>query len=52
MILLDSDVVIDLLRRYPPAVQWFDQLYIDEEVVISGYGVMELIQGCENKAKQ
>jgi predicted nucleic acid-binding protein len=24
MILLDTDVMIDLLRQYPPAVTWFD----------------------------
>lgn len=52
MILLDSDVVVDLLRQYPPAVQWFDQLDIGEEVVVSGYVVMELIQGCQNKMEQ
>jgi predicted nucleic acid-binding protein len=30
MILLDSDVMIDLLGQYPPAVEWFDTLE-DEE---------------------
>jgi len=52
MILLDSDVMIDLLRQYPPAVQWFDQLDANEEVVVSGYVVMELIQGCKSKIEQ
>ena len=52
MILLDSDVLIDLLRKYPPAVGWLDALYEDEELVVSGYVVMELIQGCRNKAEQ
>ena len=52
MILLDSDVLIDLLRKYPPAVEWFDTLHEDEELVVSGYVVMELIQGCRNKAEQ
>jgi predicted nucleic acid-binding protein len=52
MILLDSDVLIDLLRKYPPAVGWFDALPQDEELVVSGYVVMELIQGCRNKAEQ
>lgn len=46
MILLDSDVLIDLLRRRPPAVIWFDALSEDEELMVSGYVVMELIQGC------
>ena len=52
MILLDSDVLIDLLRRYPPAIGWFDALYEDDELVVSGYVVMELIQGCRNKVEQ
>lgn len=52
MILLDSDVLIDLLRKYPPAVVWFNALPEDEELVVSGYVVMELIQGCRNKAEQ
>ena len=45
MILLDSDVLIDLLRNFPPAVEWFDTLDEDEDLVVSGFVVMELIQG-------
>jgi len=52
MILLDSDVMVDLLRRYPPAVIWFDGLDGAELVALSGYVVMELIQGCRNKVEQ
>jgi len=52
MILLDSDVMIDLLRQYPPATQWFDALDEDEEVALPGYVVLELIQGCRNKREQ
>lgn len=52
MILLDSDVLIDLLRQYSPAVAWFDALQEDEELAVSGYVVMELIQGCRNKPEQ
>jgi predicted nucleic acid-binding protein len=52
MILLDSDVLIDLLRKYPPAVEWFDALPEDEELAVSGYVVMELIQGCRNEVEQ
>ena len=29
MILLDSDVLIDLLRKHPPAMAWFDALQED-----------------------
>lgn len=51
MILLDTDVMIDLLRNYPTAVAWLDSLG-DEEIVLPGYVVMELIQGCNSKADQ
>ena len=39
MILLDSDVLIDLLRKYPPAVEWFDALDDEQELVVSALGV-------------
>jgi len=52
MILLDSDVMIDLLRQYPPAMRWFDALDEDEEVALPGHVVLELIQGCRNKWEQ
>jgi len=52
MILLDSDIMIDLLRQYPPAILWFDSLNDEEEIYLPGYVVMELIQGCRNKAEQ
>ncbi len=51
MILLDSDVLIDLLRKYPSAVEWLDALPDDEELAVSGFVVMELIQGCRNKTE-
>ncbi|MGE0887360.1 MAG: type II toxin-antitoxin system VapC family toxin [Blastocatellales bacterium] len=43
MILLDSDVMIDLFRRFPPAVEWFGSLSADEEIALPGFVVMELI---------
>ncbi|NKQ35773.1 MAG: type II toxin-antitoxin system VapC family toxin [Chloroflexi bacterium] len=52
MILLDSDVMIDLLRQFPPAMAWFDTLADEEEIILPGYVVMELIQGCRNKREQ
>ncbi len=52
MILLDSDVMIDLLRQYPPAVEWFDTLEDEQEIILPGYVVMEMIQGCRNKIEQ
>jgi predicted nucleic acid-binding protein len=30
MILLDTDVMIDVLRRYPPAVAWLESLGNEE----------------------
>jgi len=41
MILLDTDVMIDLLRQYPPAVAWLDSLG-DEEIVLPGYLAVSL----------
>lgn len=52
MILLDTAVLIDVLRKYPPAFAWFNTLDEDEELVVPGYVVMELIQGCRNKVEQ
>ncbi len=52
MILLDSDVMIDLLRQYPPAMKWFDALDGERALRLPGYVVMELIQGCRNKVEQ
>ena len=51
MILLDTDVMIDVLRRYLPAVAWLESLG-NEEIRLSGFVVMELLQGCRNKAEQ
>ena len=51
MKMLDSDVIIDLLRGYAPAVQWFAALPSDEVLLVSGYVAMELIQGCRNKSE-
>lgn len=48
MIFLDSDIVIDFLRRYPPAISWLESLG-DEKLSLSGYVAMALMQGCNNK---
>lgn len=50
MLLLDSDVMIDLLRQFPPAVAWLDTL-ADEEIFLPGLVVMELLQGCQSKTE-
>ena len=45
--LVDTDILIDLQRRHPPAVQWVSALAVLPEV--PGFVVMELIRGCRNK---
>lgn len=42
MLLLDTAVMIDLLRQYPPAVAWLDSLR-EEEIVLPGFVMMELM---------
>ncbi len=42
MIVLDSDVMIDLLRRHQPAVAWLNSLG-EEEIILPGFVVMELL---------
>jgi predicted nucleic acid-binding protein len=49
--MLDTEVMIDLLRQYPLAVAWLDSLG-EEEIVLPGFVVMELVQGCRNKQEQ
>lgn len=51
MILLDTDIMIDVLRRYPPAVTWLESCG-EEIVALPGFVVMELLQGCKNKTEQ
>lgn len=51
MVLLDTDVAVDLLREYPPALAWLDSLG-ESEILLPGFVVMELIQGCRNRAEQ
>jgi len=51
MILLDTDVVIDIFRQYPPAMDWLRSI-IKEKVILPGFVVMEVIQGCKNKIEQ
>jgi predicted nucleic acid-binding protein len=48
MILLDTDIMVDLLRKFPPAIVWLENLD-DEELILPGFVVMELIQGCRSK---
>lgn len=46
MILLDTDVLIDVQRGHPPALAWFSSLAAPPSV--PGFVVMELIQDAPN----
>lgn len=52
MRLLDTDVMVDLLREYQPAVKWLASLGEQEAPGLPGFVVMELIEGekIRNKA--
>jgi predicted nucleic acid-binding protein len=49
MLLLDTDVLIDIQRGYAPAIAWFARL--QEIPSVPGLVVMELIQNAQNKQK-
>jgi predicted nucleic acid-binding protein len=51
MILLDTDVMVDVLRGHEPAKQWLAALQ-EQEVGVPGLVAMELIQGCQNAKEQ
>ena len=38
MILIDTDIMIDILRGYTPAIDWLVSLS-DEEIVLPGFAV-------------
>jgi hypothetical protein len=50
VILVDTDVMVDLLRNLPESVEWLCGLG-DEVVILPGYVVMELVQGCRSRAE-
>ena len=51
MIMLDTDVAIDIRRGYAPAVNWITTNQT-EQIAMCGIVVMELVQGCKSKAEQ
>ena len=51
MVLLDTDVMIDILRGYQPALAWLRSLD-DDIIALPGFALMELIQGCKTKKEQ
>jgi predicted nucleic acid-binding protein len=48
MLLLDTDVCVDIARGYPPALAWFDAL--PELPGLPGLVAMELMSGCRNRS--
>jgi len=48
MYLLDTDVMADLHRRYPPAVGWLATVR-NAELALPGFVVLELLDGCVSK---
>lgn len=46
MVLIDTDVLIDIQRGHPPALAWFADL--NELPSICGFVAMELIQDAQN----
>jgi len=48
MILVDTDVMVDVMRRHAPAVAWLDSLGT-ETIGIPGLVAMELLQGCRDR---
>lgn len=51
MILLDSDVVVDLLRGHPPALSWLRMASDGDALAVTGFTALECIQGCRNRAE-
>jgi predicted nucleic acid-binding protein len=51
MMLVDTDVMVDVLRRHGPALTWLDTLGA-EVVGIPGLVAMELLQGCKGRDEQ
>jgi predicted nucleic acid-binding protein len=47
VILLDTDIAIDILRKHPPAIAWISA--VQDRVCLPGIVALELYQGCHNK---
>ena len=49
--LLDTDIVVDVLRQHPPAVQWLVN-QAAQAVALPGFVALAVLQGCRNLADQ
>lgn len=48
--LLDTSIIVDILRDYAPAVDWLENN--TEELGITYYTWLEIIQGCNSKREE
>lgn len=51
MIIIDSDIAIDVLRKHRAALEWTNSLP-QQTFVISGFTAIELFAGCNDKREQ
>ena len=51
MLLVDTDVMVDILRGHSPALAWLNSLGSDS-LGIPGLVAMEMVQGCRTQAEQ
>lgn len=51
MILIDSDIIIDLWRKRQAALDWIAQIG-QQEIAVPGFVAFELLQGCRNASEQ
>ena len=47
-LLADTDVMVDIFRRFSPALDWLQSLG-DTELQLPGFVVLELVQGCRDR---
>ncbi|MEM9954281.1 MAG: PIN domain-containing protein [Chloroflexota bacterium] len=48
--LADSSIIIDILRAYPSALEWFQSQ--NQTVGLTRYVWLEVLEGCSNKQEQ
>ncbi|MFH0727945.1 MAG: PIN domain-containing protein [Pseudomonadota bacterium] len=51
MIICDTDIMVDILRGQPEALDWLASVR-DETIALPGIVTMELIQGCRTRSEQ
>jgi predicted nucleic acid-binding protein len=51
MVVVDTDVMVDVLRGYLPAAAWLSGTEADE-IVVPGFVAVELLRGCKDKSAQ